>query len=53
MSNLINKGKVSEVEAAIKTCTSRKTLRLALHNELGKKRPRKTVIELLERALET
>lgn len=51
MSTLINSGTVPQVETAIAKCTSRKTLRLALHNEQDKKRPRKTVIELLEKAL--
>ena len=53
MSNLINSGTVPQVETAIANCTSRKALRLALHNEKEKKRPRKTVIEALQNALKT
>ena len=51
-SNLLNnRGNVDDVKIAVKNCTSRKDLRLALQNERENKN-RKTVIELLEKKLE-
>lgn len=50
MSQLLNSGTCEQVERNLKNCTSRKTLRVALHNERENKN-RKTVIELLEKAL--
>lgn len=47
---LNNRGNVEDVKTAVKNCTSRKELRLALQDERENKN-RKTVIELLEKKL--
>lgn len=47
---LNNRGNVEDVKTAVKNCTSRKDLRLALQDEREHKN-RKTVIEMLEKKL--
>lgn len=49
--NLLNAGTFEQVEAKVKKCDSRKEMRLALQAEQESEKPRKTVIELLEKKI--